>query len=97
MSRFNSAGKMEEDLLISMGLCVDPDASKSEGIAEKALKPIKPELAQNQREKEFRVNNRIRILKKIIFVERDNPSLLPGFGPHPEQKKEKSCLLKIIH
>lgn len=76
-------GKIEEELLLLFGMCVDPLDYPSLGIAEKALESINDKAEDiDGREKEIRKRKRQRLLKKILHGPQiPTQSVLPDFGP----------------
>ena len=46
-------GRLEEDLLFRLGMCLDPEDAKSSGIADKVLRAIDPECATTPKEKQI--------------------------------------------
>ena len=74
-------GKLEEDLLFRLALCVDPKAKGTSGIVEKALRSMKPEFAKNNRDRAARAA-RVKRLKKELLNGPDIPrsAVYPGLG-----------------
>lgn len=78
----NKYSQLERNLLISLGLCVDPKEAKVSGIADKALRSIDPEQAKNERDKRARQNSREKIKKEISKLDSiPMNGVLPNFGP----------------
>lgn len=59
-------GILEEDLLVRLGLCLDPKDYKSAGIAEKALRALNPDFAKNARDRRLREAKRRKILREAM-------------------------------
>ena len=76
-------GRMENDLLLRFGLCVDPDDPNSLGIVQKALRSVDPTYAKKEKDREHRLKRRHKIMKGLIFTD-DIPkeSIFPNFGRH---------------
>jgi len=76
-------GKIEEELLLKFGLCVNPFRYESLGIAQKALRALKPNHGKNERDKTIRQRKREKILREAI-VPTSVPlsSIFPNFGFH---------------
>ncbi|MEK6869162.1 MAG: hypothetical protein AABX63_01715 [Nanoarchaeota archaeon] len=55
---------MEEDLLVRLGLCIDPKDYKSAGISEKALRALNPDFAKNNKDRRLREAKRNKILRE---------------------------------
>jgi len=60
-------GEIEEELLIKLGLCLDPKDHKSSGIAQKALRALNPKHGKNKKDQKIRLAKREKILKKSLF------------------------------
>ncbi len=74
-------GKNEQDLLIRLGLCIDPKDNRASGIAGKALRSIKPESGKNPKDKISRHGKRKQLLKEIEILESPTTTgVLPNFG-----------------
>src|ERR1700730_10477190 len=74
-------GKIEEDLLFRLGLCVDPFAPETAGIVQKAQRSYKPEFAKNEQDRTARESRKRRLLAEVI----DGPNIprsevYPGLG-----------------
>jgi hypothetical protein len=74
-------GKIEEDLLFRLALCVDPHVPETSGIVQKVLRSMKPEHAKNERDKAFRSSRAAR-LKGLLLNGADIPrsAVYPGIG-----------------
>ncbi len=59
---------MEDDLLIRIALCLDPNDSRSIGIFQKALRAINPLYAKNEKDRQFREARRRRIRRESLVV-----------------------------
>ena len=77
-------GKSECDLLIRLGLCIDPDDPRSAGIVEKALRALSAEAARNERDAKARSARKREVLSQV-FTGPNIPfaAVYPGFGPQP--------------
>jgi hypothetical protein len=74
-------GKLEEDLLFHLALCVDPKANETSGIVEKALRSMKPEFAKNDRDKTARAARLNRLKKELLNgPEIPRAAVYPGLG-----------------
>ena len=75
-------GKLEQDLLIRFGLCLDPHSAAAKGIVDKALRSIKPEYGRNAKDREARLKKQKEILGEMRrFPELPNRGIFPNFGP----------------
>ncbi|MBE9207314.1 hypothetical protein IQ244_12410 [Nostoc sp. LEGE 06077] len=74
-------GRLEEDLLLRLGICICPEDANSSGISDKVLRSIDPESAKNRTDKRFRERKREKI-KKELFQWKTMPTigLHPNFG-----------------
>jgi len=88
--------KIEGDLRISLGLCIDPNESKSAGIADKVLSALNPADTNDPKEQRIRLFKRKAILKESEDLEHMNipkESYLPNFGS--KENSDNSQLSKI--
>jgi hypothetical protein len=72
-------GKIEQDFLIKVGLCLDPHDVASASLVQKALRSLKPALARNPRDAEHRNRKREKILSEARTGEN-----IPDHGIYPE-------------
>lgn len=80
----NELGKLEENLLIKLGLCLDPLDMSSHGIPDKVLRSLNPEVGRNERDKEFRQKKRKKTQNETsVYEELPSRSIFPNFGPLP--------------
>lgn len=59
-------GKLEQELLIKVGLCLDPHDAASASIVQKALRSLKPAAARNTRDAQHRLGRGKRILAQAL-------------------------------
>ena len=59
-------GELEQDLMIRIGLCIDPEAVESEGIVPKVLRSLNPNLAKNERDRKARQAKVAQIMRETI-------------------------------
>jgi hypothetical protein len=77
-------GRLEEDLLLRLGLSVDPQDQKSLGIADTALRSVNPLYASSDHDRQRRAAKRERILKELTRYDSvPTEGILPNFGPQP--------------
>lgn len=80
-------GVLERDLMIRIGLCLDPHHEESKGIYEKARRAIDPSQGKNGKEKKARQAKR-RQLQSEAYFDGAIPmeAVYPNFGPdwHPK-------------
>lgn len=76
--------KGEAELLVRIGLCVDPDNPDNAGIVDKALRALTPSAAKNERDARARAADRQKILDQV-FKGPAIPyqAIYPHFGPQP--------------
>lgn len=76
-------GKIENRLLVQIGLCVPPFCRESLGIAHKAMRSLKPECGRDKHDAEFREKSRRTVVKKAVDPTTiPLASILPQFGFH---------------
>ncbi len=83
-------GKIEEELLLKFGLCIDPFNPRSAGIAHKALRALKANYGKNEKDARIREGKTNKILKESMYGDSiPIKSIYPGFefkgGPDDEQ------------
>lgn len=73
-------GKLEDDLLQRLGLCIDPEAQASSGITRKALRALDPGYAKGQKDKRMRKARREKLLSEVRSGEHvSNENIYPSF------------------
>lgn len=76
-------GRLEQDLLLRAGLCLDPAILHASGIPDKVLRSIDPEHAKDEKDRRAREARRRKILEEMFPVgEEHMQAVVPGFGPH---------------
>jgi hypothetical protein len=89
-------GRIEEDLLIKLGLCLDPKEYKSSGIVQKVLRSLNPRYGKNERDKQIRQAKRSKILKKALFGNNiPKEGRYPGFEKQLGNSKTKEMAVLI--
>lgn len=74
-------GKLEQDFLIKVGLCLDPYDPASASIVQKALRSVKPAAARNPRDAQHRLGKGKRILEQALQGEQiPDHGVFPGLG-----------------
>lgn len=78
----NKYSKLEQDLLIKFGLCLDPNESETEGVVNKAMRSINSIYGRNERDRVMREAKRRKIIKGTeILKEIPAQGVFPNFGP----------------
>lgn len=90
----SSLGKIEEDLMLRLGLCVNRKSARASGISEKVLRALDPDAADGKRDKYYRQKTREKILKEMISLPEIPIGILPNFGPKNNFSKTH-CGIKI--
>lgn len=87
---------IEAELLKRFGLCIDPNELRSLGIADKALRALKPSCAKKQKDKRCRRKDLARILDSVIPNEKiPMESVLPNFGGWPGLQPEERIAITV--
>ncbi|MBU2500228.1 hypothetical protein KJ682_02750 [bacterium] len=73
-------GNLENDLLLRLGLCLDPQSLQSSGISERVLRSIRPESAKSEKDRRSRAAKREHLLSEVFPVSEAIEGNLPGFG-----------------
>jgi hypothetical protein len=71
-------GKLENDFLTKVGLCLDPFDPASRSIVQTALRSMKPAAARNSRDAKHRLNRRRKILAEALHGDH-----IPQHGTYP--------------
>ena len=94
----NKFSKIENDLLIRFGLCVNPSEIKSLGISNIALRSLDPRYGKNAKDIELRLKKRRKILKEIFPVNKfPKKNYFPNFGPDDVQTNDLSSAILVPH
>jgi hypothetical protein len=89
-------GKMEQDFLLKVGLCLDPFDSASKSIVEKALRSLKPGAARNPRDALHRLSKRNKTLAEALQGDQiPNHGIFPGLGKRWTEPKEESLAVLV--
>ena len=89
-------GKIEEELLINIGLCVDPLDYESFGIADKVMRSINPIYGRNEKDSNLRQKRREKVVREAV-----NPakmpiaSIFPNFGFHAHTDPEEQLAVLV--
>ena len=76
-------GALENDLLIRLSICLEPNDSACAGIFEKGMRAIDPKYAKNEKDKRFRQAKREKILRELWVGEAiPQKHLYPNFGSY---------------
>ncbi len=62
----NKYSKIESELLIQLGLAIEPDAYKASGISEKVIRAISAEYGKSEKDKLARLNKRKKVIKQLL-------------------------------
>jgi hypothetical protein len=88
--------KNEGELLVRMGLCVDPEDPLAAGIAEKAMRATRASEGRDERDAQRRAALRKKILASVIEGEKiPHQATYPGFGPYRDQPIEEQVAVPI--
>jgi hypothetical protein len=72
-------GKIEEDLLFRLGLCIEP-TPETAGIVAKAQRSYKPEFARNERDRAARAARMARLSELVDGPDIQRSAVYPGLG-----------------
>lgn len=86
----NMYSRIEGELLIKFGLCIDPDNPRGAGIPHKALRALNPQYAKSRKDARIRRNKFKKILKEARYG-KDVPEkgIYPNFEYKGADGKEK--------
>ncbi len=91
-----SFSKVEEDLFLRLGLCLESNDLASKGIPDRVLRSLNPEFGKGEREKEYRKRKRNRVLRQIKVLDRaPTENIFPNFGPMPQTIYPEYAVVEI--
>jgi len=92
----NKYGKIEEELGLKFGLCLDPTDHNAIGIANKAMRSINPLHAKNDRDFVHRKKRREKVIREVIKATTAPISaIFPNFGFHPHVDPNEELAILI--
>jgi hypothetical protein len=75
---------IEEDLLLRLGLCLEPNSISALGISHKTLRSLSPQYAKSEKDRKIREGKRQKLLGEVVHFETaPAEGLMPHFGPLP--------------
>ncbi|MFA5240661.1 MAG: hypothetical protein WC476_13275 [Phycisphaerae bacterium] len=90
-------GKIEQELLIKLGLCVDPKDAKSSGIANKVRHSLDPNCGKNERDRNARIKRREGVIKETKQLKSfPSHAILPNFGSHKSSPFSKQKIVLVL-
>ncbi len=73
-------GKLEDELLVRIGLCLDPEDLKAAGVSEKAIRAINPRFGKSSKDTRRRQAKREKILREsMLGPDIPDHGIYPGF------------------
>ncbi len=94
----NRLSRIEQDLLIRLGICMDPAAAAASGIAAKALSSMGVGTGElSDKERKHRKALKTKIATEILSWDQveGRPGMLPGFGPHKGFAPEAQVAIRV--
>lgn len=89
-------GAIEQDLLMRLACCVDPNAAASSGIYKKVLRSMDARYATNRKEANIRIARRNKLLAELIHGEQiPQVGVYPGLGERWNRPQDAQVALKI--
>lgn len=78
MSCNHTIGKLEQDLLLKLGMCIDGTGPAAAGVVDRVLRAYNPAYGKSDRDRKLRQRRREEIIRSLISIEGDPPkSTLP--------------------
>lgn len=89
-------GKLEEEMFVRLGLCINPNTPETSGLVERARRAIDPSAGKNERDANARLAKRIEILGSVLSGD-DIPKsgIYPGLGDRWSQPTEQQNAVTI--
>lgn len=75
-------GKIEQEVLLTAGLCLDPGSKETNTISQRVLRSFNPKVGRNERDKNARFKKAKDFFEKSFLVHGSNKKPFPGFGYH---------------
>ncbi len=89
-------GKVEQDLLLRIGLCVDPHAVEAAGIPPKVLRSLNPAFAKDEKDRKARQRKREEMIAGFLAGnEVAAGAIYPGFGEKWGRSTEEQTAVRI--
>lgn len=82
-------GRIEQDMLIMLSFCFDPNDPLTKRIRDKALRAIDPECAKSEKDRKARAAKKTQILSQMReFTEAPADGVFPNFGAQDDNFEE---------
>lgn len=89
-------GKLEEDLLVRLACCIDPQIAESSGIYQKVLRSMDSAYAKNPKDAQRRIDRRNKILNELKHGDEIPEEVTyPGLGERWGRGKDSQVALTI--
>ena len=88
-------GKIENNILVKLGLCIPPNEARALGIPQKALRNIKPEYAKSEKDRKARQKKREQIISEMKELDDNQRGVLPNFGNKYDYSLGEKVLVTI--
>jgi hypothetical protein len=89
-------GRNEQELLVRLGLCIDPDDIRASGVAAKALRSLDPGSGRSDRDRRARLGKRRDVLSGMESMPAPpRNGVFPGFGPIPTRHYDDYAVIKV--
>ena len=89
-------GRLEQDFLTRVAMCLDPDDPACSGVVEKVMKSLDPSLASTPRERSARLAKRRRIISDLMAGDKiPTQSTYPGMGERWGRERHEQIAIRI--
>jgi hypothetical protein len=90
-------GRIEEELRLRLGFCVNPSDLAADGIYEKSLRSLDADAGRNLKDAKIRLRKRESVLRSLLHIEpgQDVAGVLPGFGRPPGTEAENVVAMTV--
>lgn len=89
-------GKLEQDMLMRLACCVDPNVAAFAGIYPKVLRSMDARYAPNQKEARIRIARRNKLLAEMLHGDQiPQEGIYPGLGDRWNQSKDAQVAIRI--
>ena len=89
-------GELEQDLLMRLACCVDPNAAASSGIYSKVLTSVDARYATNPKEARIRIARRKKLQAELLYGDQiPQEGIYPGLGERWNRSKDEQVAILI--
>ncbi len=89
-------GRLEEELLLLLGLCIDPHLAETAGIVPRVLRSINPVHARNLRDAQLRLARQEKLRRRVVQgTDIPTKAIFPGLGERWSRPADKQVAVTV--